>query len=508
MSLDVASDTQEEVRFEKGDIQEERFRDKWWGIIFWAHLLTMVLVAILYSTGTLKSDLSSDRRNLEDIFLNGDEENPVNFSKSDEIRFITSFVLTLVASPILSVLALGFMARNAIILIKCSLYFSIGFNLVWMILLALSKSFAAIFPGFFALILVCYARAVWHRIPYAAANVKVGIACVRANMGMAALSLLSIPLFAGWFFLWAYNFQHIFNSPWMKTQESTIQVTDDVYGTHAEEQVTVAGGFAIFGLVLSFYWTWQVLSNVVHTSLAGTTGTWWFVPDEASSCCSKGLTDSIFRSITYSFGSICLGSLLVAIIETLRSMLKSRARDRGIFGAIAQCLLYYIERLAEYFNRWAFVYVGLYGYSYFKAGKNVLTLFRNKGWTTIISDSLIHRLLFLMTVCVGLVNALIATILSLGADGVVVAGNAFIGLVFGVIMSSLVFGVLHSAIDSVIVLYAEAPAEFQTNHPYLSQEMDEAWAQAWPDIFSPVGSFPVSAATADPMTPEKETEMV
>ena len=39
----------------------------------------------------------------------------------------------------------------------------------------------------------------------------------------------------------------------------------------------------------------------------------------------------------------------------------------------------------------AFVYVGLYGYSYLEAGKNVITLFKNRGWEAIIADDLISN---------------------------------------------------------------------------------------------------------------------
>ena len=39
----------------------------------------------------------------------------------------------------------------------------------------------------------------------------------------------------------------------------------------------------------------------------------------------------------------------------------------------------------------AFVYVGLYGYSYLEAGRNVITLFKNRGWEAIIADDLISN---------------------------------------------------------------------------------------------------------------------
>jgi hypothetical protein len=41
-----------------------------------------------------------------------------------------------------------------------------------------------------------------------------------------------------------------------------------------------------------------------------------------------------------------------------------------------------------------------------------------------------------------------------------------------------------SAVNTVIVCYAEAPAEFQVNHPKLSEDMRATWRQAWPSEFS------------------------
>jgi voltage-gated potassium channel Kch len=49
----------------------------------------------------------------------------------------------------------------------------------------------------------------------------------------------------------------------------------------------------------------------------------------------------------------------------------------------------------------------LYGFSYFEAGKNVIQLFQNKGWTVIITDDLADNVLFMVSVGVGMVTGLI-----------------------------------------------------------------------------------------------------
>ena len=72
---------------------------------------------------------------------------------------------------------------------------------------------------------------------------------------------------------------------------------------------------------------------------------------------------------------------IVAIIQATKEIARQmREQDDGILLCCAECLLGCLEALAEYFNKWAFVYVGLYGYSFIDSGKNVMTLFKTRGW--------------------------------------------------------------------------------------------------------------------------------
>jgi hypothetical protein len=43
--------------------------------------------------------------------------------------------------------------------------------------------------------------------------------------------------------------------------------------------------------------------------------------------------------------------------------------------------------------------------------------------------------------------------------------------------------VVASAVDTVIVCFAEAPAELQLNHPHLSNQMVQAWRLVYPEEF-------------------------
>ena len=81
-------------------------------------------------------------------------------------------------------------------------------------------------------------------------------------------------------------------------------------------------------------------------------GHWWFEPDEASTFCSEAVNNAFLRTVTTSFGSICFGSLIVAILQALR-MLANVARDQddGILLCLAECILACIASIVEYFNK-------------------------------------------------------------------------------------------------------------------------------------------------------------
>ena len=86
-------------------------------------------------------------------------------------------------------------------------------------------------------------------------------------------------------------------------------------------------------------------------------------------------------------------------------------------------------------------------------------------------------------VLTGVIGILVAQAAGIDLSQGVVAIPFFLGFLFGFALAATLFSVVSSAVNTVIVCYAEAPAEFQQNHPRLSEEMRAAWRQAWPNEF-------------------------
>jgi Plasma-membrane choline transporter len=285
----------------------KQFQDVIWAVLFVAHLIVvgaLIVMGLSSSSGAAFSQSSS----------------------YGGVIFVTC--VTGLTGVGLSAAALSFMMQHAEPLVRMALIFSVATSLaigivgfmvgnMWMGGLGL-LSFA---------IGCCYAKIVWPRIPFAATNLNTALTAVRANMGLTVASFGFTALAFAWTLLWFLGLGSSLSS---------------------------SNGIFIFLLFLSYYWTHQVLKNTIHCATAGVVGTWWWVPAEANSFWSPALSDSLCRATTYSFGSVCLGSLLVAIVQALRALeYHSRGNDDLQFlSCIIQCILACIEGIIEELNKY------------------------------------------------------------------------------------------------------------------------------------------------------------
>lgn len=330
--------------------------------------------------------------------------------------------------------------------------------------------------GVFGIILfamaACYAWAVWSRIPFAAMNLVTASTAIKSNLGLTFFAYAAIFINGLWLLFWSAS---AFSTIFVKCG----------YDAEIEACQDEVNPVYYFFFILSLYWTIQIIKNVVHVTVAGTVGTWWWTPLEASGCCSKGVRDSHNRALTYSFGSICFGSLLVAIVQTLKQFAESaREADDGLLRCLADCILGCLETIMEMFNEWAFVYVGLYGYSFIDAAKNVFTLLKSRGWTVIITDYIVDRVLMMLSFGNGLLNGACAAYISYAFNLNLEAEAFTVGFFIGILLTSTVLGLVSSGVNTVIVCYAEDPAIFEVNHYELSLRMRDTWRVAFPDQFA------------------------
>ncbi|KAI0696716.1 DUF580-domain-containing protein [Cytidiella melzeri] len=176
-------------------------------------------------------------------------------------------------------------------------------------------------------------------------------------------------------------------------------------------------GLVIFELFV-YIWMSQVVGNVALATMAGGPfGSWYyFGPREQGQMPSHPTLSAFVRASTLSLGSIAFGSLIVTILELIRILLeivKDNASSDGhpvevCLALCAQCFVGCIEGMVEYFNRYAYIEIALYGKSYLSAAKDTWGLFKDRGIDAVINDSLVTMALTWGGYAVGLLCALFA----------------------------------------------------------------------------------------------------
>lgn len=155
-------------------------------------------------------------------------------------------------------------------------------------------------------------------------------------------------------------------------------------------------GLVIF-VTFAMYWISEWIKNTIHVTISGVYGSWYFYPHDLPKGATRGAAR---RALTYSFGSICLGSLLVAIVQFLRqlcSVARSQARNEGGVAGIAGyilfcvlgCIIAILEWAIRFLNRYAFSHIALYGKAYIPAAKDTWQMIKDRGIDALINVSLL-----------------------------------------------------------------------------------------------------------------------
>lgn len=445
---------------ETGEKQAPACRDLWCAILYVAHQIVLFCFAIA-GFRSLNFTYYDSYNSLETI----------HFAGLLYLALISSFFGLVIAAASLSVLV-----RIAAQLVQISLVVSIVSTAGLAVFFLMEKYWSS--AGIFFLLFVwgvCYAKAVWRRIPFAASNLKIALHATQTNGGIFVFSGIVTVAMILWNLIWTLAVLGVY--------AHSTRCENGICENHVRGMVVVA-------FLLSYYWTAEVSKNILHVTVSGVVSTWYFSPDEAAQFYSQAVADSLLRATTYSLGSICLGSLLTAILQVVYHLLTSARREhRGnaMLLCVLECIVGFLERIVTYFNKWSYTYIAIYGYDYLTAGQKVMNLLRQKGWTAIINDDLIVRVLGLLSLVIGGITGCLGMALAnLKPTWVEEFGTSSTAISFlvpfliGTSVSYILLSVVASAVDTIIVCFAEAPIDLERHHPVFYAQLVQAWRLVYP----------------------------
>ncbi|KAK3498929.1 protein PNS1 [Neurospora hispaniola] len=244
-------------------------------------------------------------------------------------------------------------------------------------------------------------------------------------------------------------------------------------------------GLIVF-ITFAGYWISEWLKNTIHTTVAGIYGSWYFNSRNYPTKVTRG---ALKRSLTYSFGSISLGSLFIAIINLIRQLAQAAqqnaAQEGDILGTILWCifgcLIGILDWLVEFINRYAFCHIALYGKAYFAAAKDTWKMVKDRGIDALINECLIGPVLTFGATFVAYACGLIAYLYMVYTKPAYNDGGGFTPVVvaFAFLIGLQVCNVfttpLTSGIDTIFVAMAWDPEVLMRDHPDLYHRMVQVY---------------------------------
>eukprot|EP01118_Nematostelium_gracile_P017737 TRINITY_DN7678_c0_g1_i1.p1 TRINITY_DN7678_c0_g1~~TRINITY_DN7678_c0_g1_i1.p1 ORF type:complete len:246 (-),score=49.75 TRINITY_DN7678_c0_g1_i1:54-791(-) len=189
---------------------------------------------------------------------------------------------------------------------------------------------------------------------------------------------------------------------------------------------------------------------------------------------------AVRNSLTYSFGSVCFGSLILALIRVAQYYLKKSKKTKNPFLKICLlAILCCVKRIIRAFNTYAFVYVAMYNKSYLMSAKETLIMVKKHGLSAAISDSVVEDVMDTGTFVGGLTCGGVAGILGIvyklpiGYIALVMVLGFFIGQAILMIPMS----VLDSSVATLFICFSSFPEVMEHTKPDLYKPVIEKWKQ-------------------------------
>jgi len=249
----------------------------------------------------------------------------------------------------------------------------------------------------------------------------------------------------------------------------------------------------IFYATFSYLWTSQVVGNVALATLAGGPyGAWYyFGPNEMGEMPSHPTLSAFGRASSLSLGSIAFGSLIVTLLEILKLVLNAVQNSANADGhpveaclaCCAACFVGCIESAVEYFNRYAYIEIALYGKSYLGASKDTWRLFKDRGIDALVNDSLVGMTLTFAAYVVGLLCSLFGYLYlhitnpSYNASGQYTAPVVLFAFLIGLMCSLTLSSAIEAGVSTIFVGLAEDPSVLSIRSPALFAMIAENYPQ-------------------------------
>jgi len=385
---------------------------------------------------------------------------------TDQDSVLGGMVAAGVGGGVASLFAAGLYVALASVAPGCVVWTSLIFSPALMMVAGLAlivggqAVLGAICAGVGALCLSCVLCCYRSIIPFTITVVKMVATVLKEKPSMVAVSMFGA--LAG--LVWSVVCSLAFVGAYLKYQ-------DQVQNSRSEQ-------YAFYFLaVMIFFWGAMVTVNVCHVTYCGVFGRWYFAVDERFP-----IWKSLRVAMGTSFGSICLGSFLVAAIRAVEAVVSQARRNAQEDGSpltcvlllVLECVVSCIGDILEFFSEWAYVQCAVRGVPFLAAARITYSMMTCSNLFYVVSALLINSVVNLGALLCGIVGCAVGAGIGLGMGLHVYAiSGAVAGLWAGLLCGGSAAGILSSGAKTVLVLWAETPEPLRLSRPDFHHELED-----------------------------------
>ncbi|RKP20297.1 DUF580-domain-containing protein [Rozella allomycis CSF55] len=222
--------------------------------------------------------------------------------------------------------------------------------------------------------------------------------------------------------------------------------------------------YLIIYYVFGMFWNLNLISAIGQCSIAGAVATWYWTRDKKA-IPSFAVFGALKRTLRYHLGSLALGSLILAIIQTIQFILyqleKKVKNSQNKFAKYVlrclQCLFFCLERFIRFLNKNAYIEIAVYGYSFCKAARVAFELLLRNAFRVAIIDKIGDFILFLGILLISGLSTIVGMFLLQTYSDIAEFYVAPLIIIFilSFYIASLFTSVFEMAIDTIFLSFCE-----------------------------------------------------
>lgn len=255
------------------------------------------------------------------------------------------------------------------------------------------------------------------------------------------------------------------------------------FDNDGNQQSQITTGLVLTILLLNFAGLYiiDVLKNVMHVTIGGIYGTWYYLESTFIGMPANEGKGSFKRAMTYSFGSVCFGSLFVVLFQSFAVVILIAEKNLGAWSIFGDGMLKVIGISVGYFNLYAYSFVALYGVSMVKSAKSTWNFFKQRGLQAVLNDFIISLSMGFYCLVASIFGVIMTLIYIFLVDLLFDIGQqTYISLsIYSFFITINITTVLIQTVvsGSSVFFFAlnKDPAVFQESHPFEFQEISRCY---------------------------------